>query len=312
MSEVINTLVPVFLVIGLGYFLAKRRFLSESVLHELNQLLFWGCLPALIVGKLATAREIPDGTGVVFSVLTLTTLATICFALWIAPRLGLGVSQIGTFVQASFRGNLAFAGLPIILFAFQSEASEVLELVLTQTLFVFAPTMLVYNVAAVVLLVRDHRVPLRQNFADMLQKVVRNPLILASVLGAILFGLDVNLPLFALSTLDLTGQMAAPAALLCVGGSMVYVSMEGRYRSACVASLLKVVIAPIFAYWIATFMGLNAESKLVLLILSACPTAVASYVMAKQMNGDEALASGAIIISTVACIPSLALIVALN
>jgi predicted permease len=309
MDQVINTLLPVFLVIGLGFLLAKRDFLSEAVLHELNRLIFWICLPALIVGKLATAQEMPSGTGSIFLVFALATLGTIGCGLLVARMLGLGANQVGTFVQAAFRGNLAYTGIPLILFALQREAPHVVSSVTAQVLFVFAPTMLLYNVTAVILLVQDREVPLRDNFLAMIKKVAKNPLILASLLGVSLFLLPLSLPKFLISALDLTGQMASPAALFCVGGSMAYVSMQGRYRSACFASLLKVVVTPALAWAIALGFDLDAHSRLVLLILSACPTAVASYVMAKELNGDEALASGAIVISTMASLPILALVV---
>lgn len=263
MNQVLNTLLPVFLVIGLGFLLAKRRVLSEGVLHELNQLLFWICLPALIVNKLATATEVPEGTGAVLLVFSLTTLGVIGVGLCAARWLGLAPRQVGTFVQATFRGNLAYAAIPLILLALQEKPSSVVTSVMAQTLFVFAPAMLLYNVAAVILLLQNHEVSLWENFVTMLKKVAKNPLILSSILGVTLFALPFSLPKFVLGSLELTAQMAAPAALLCVGGSMAYVSMEGRYLSASVASLLKVVVTPCLAFTLSAFFNLNENSQLV-------------------------------------------------
>jgi predicted permease len=312
MHQVLNTLLPVFLVIALGYGLARRGFLSQAFLHELNRLVFWVCLPALIVEKLSAATEIPGGTGRILLVFSLSTLAVIVLGFIVARILGLKHRQTGTFVQAAFRGNLAYAGIPLILFALQDSPPELVASTMAQTLFVFAPTMLLYNAAAVILLARDHESSLRANLSDICVKVAKNPLILASILGVILFFLPFQMPRFLLNSLALTGQVAAPAALLCVGGSMAYVSMQGRYRSATAAALLKVVAVPCIAYLIALPFHLSGTPLLVLLILSATPTAVASYIMAKEMNGDEALASGAIILSTILSMPALAVILATN
>lgn len=312
MDQVPNTLLPVFLVIALGYALARRAFLSQKVLAELNKLIFWVCLPALIVGKLATAGEIPDGTGRILLVFYLTTLAVIGLGFLAAKVLRLEHRQTGTFVQATFRGNLAYTGVPLILFAMQGKPADVVASTMAQTLFVFAPGMLLYNVAAVAVLAREQDTSVRSNLSTILKKIAGNPLIIASGIGTALFLLPFGLPRFAVNALDLTGQMAAPAALLCVGGSMAFVSMEGRYRSASVATFLKIVAAPCIAYLISLPFGLEDTPRLVLLVLCACPTAVASYIMAKEMNGDEALASGAIVISTVASMPVLAVILALN
>ncbi len=312
MNQVLDTLLPVFLVIALGYLLAKRRFLSEGVLTDLNRLLFRICLPALIISKLAAATGIPPGTGSILIVFTLSTLVVIALGLLAARILRLEHQQTGTFVQAVFRGNLAYTGIPLILFALQGRSADVVTSTMAQTLFVFAPTMLLYNGAAVILLSREKDSPLAANLSAMLAKVSKNPLIIASVIGVMLFFIPFEMPRFVMNSLDLTGQMAAPAALLCVGGSMALVSMEGRFRSATVASLLKVVAVPCISALIALGFDMSETSRLVLLVLSACPTAVASYIMAKEMNGDEALASGAIILSTVLSMPVLAVILALN
>ncbi len=310
MDQVINTLLPVFLVIALGYALGRRAFLSELVFTELNKLLFWVCLPALIIEKLASATSIPPGTGSILLVFTLATLAVIVLGLIAARLLRLESDQTGTFVQAAFRGNLGYTGIPLVLFALQGRAPELAASTMAQTLFVFAPSMVLYNIAAVVLLSNERDSSLGAKFSGMAVKVATNPLILASIVGTLLFYLPFRMPVFVLNSFQLTGQMAAPAALLCVGGSMAYVSMRGRYRSATVAAVLKVVAVPCLAALISIPFHLDETSRMVLLILSACPTAVASYIMAKQMNGDEALASGAIVFSTVLSMPALAVILA--
>ena len=125
MDQILNTLLPVFLVIALGFLLARRRFLSETVLSELNKLLFWVCLPALIIEKLSTATEIPPGTGSILLVFSLATLAVIVIALGVARMLGLEGKQTGTFVQATFRGNLGYTGIPLVVFALQGVAPEI-------------------------------------------------------------------------------------------------------------------------------------------------------------------------------------------
>ena len=63
---------------------------------------------------------------------------------------------------------------------------------------------------------------------------------------------------------------------------------------------------------IAVFLLVEVDptARLVSLVLSACPSAVASFIMATKLNGDDALAAGTIILSTIACIPVLGLIIA--
>ncbi|CAA6693874.1 MULTISPECIES: AEC family transporter [unclassified Lentimonas] len=311
MLHVINTLTPVFLVIALGYYLGKKAILSESFLGELNRLLFRVCLPALIVHSMATATEIPEGTGIIILLFILATFAVIGLSIPASRLLRLPRARVGTFVQATFRGNLAYVGIPIILYALRDAPAETVASVIAQTMFVFAPAMVIYNVVSVFFLVSSHEASAGESLNKIVIQILKNPLILAALIGFCLYTLPFDLPRALLDTLQFTGQIAAPASLICVGGSMAFVSMEGRYRSALVATALKIVAVPTIAYLLATLFQVQGHSRLILLVLSATPTAVASYVMAKELHGDEALAAGSIILSTALSAVSLAVVIAL-
>ena len=311
MLHVINTLTPVFLVIALGYYLGRNAIISESFLGELNRLLFRVCLPALIVHSMATATELPEGTGVIILLFSLATFAVIGLSIPCSRLLRLPRARVGTFVQATFRGNLAYVGIPIILYALRDAPAETVASVLAQTMFVFAPAMVIYNVVSVFFLVSSHETNTGKSLNKIVIQILKNPLILAAMVGFILYALPFDLPRALLDTLQFTGQIAAPASLICVGGSMAFVSMEGRYRSALVATALKIVAVPAIAYLLATLFHVEDHSRLILLVLSATPTAVASYVMAKELHGDDALAAGSIILSTALSALSLAVVIGL-
>ncbi len=312
MIQVLNTLLPVFGLIGLAFWLGRRGSLSRTFMNELNWLIYWVSLPALIVYSLASARRFPADTIPIILIFSLATVGVMAASYPVCRWLRLPRAHTGTFIQAAFRGNLAYTGLPILVFALHDQPREVVAEVVAQTMFVLAPAMLLYNGAAVVLLVLSKEGFSRRKLGEIAVKVALNPLILASVVGVLLFLLPVQLPTFVVNSFELAGQMAAPAALFCVGGAMAFVSMEGRYRSAAVASFLKCFILPALAAGLGALLDLEPNARLVLLILSACPTAVASYIMAKELDGDEALAAGSIVLSTLLCIPVIGLILALN
>ena len=66
------------------------------------------------------------------------------------------------------------------------------------------------------------------------------------------------------------------------------------------------------ANFLACWLGLSPDSTRIALILLACPTATASYVLVRQLGGDESLASGSILLSTLLAAPSLATILAVT
>jgi hypothetical protein len=311
MTHIIYTLFPIFAVIGIGYLLAKREFLSKQFLNELNQFVYWVSLPAMIVFSLSNAKELPDGIFKSLLIFFAATSCVIALAFLNARILRLQRWQFGTFVQASFRGNLAYIGIPILIYAVRDQDSEAIAGIVTQAIFLFAPVMIFYNVVSVIVLIGSQEGNSSGNLSKTITGVAKNPLILAAIAGGIIFFLPFSLPVPINNTLEYIGRVAGPAALLCVGGGMALVSMQGRYRSALFASVLKTAAVPLFTYWISLPFHLSSTTTLTLMIFAATPTAVASYVMAKQLKGDEAMASGGIVISTLLSVISIAVIVGL-
>jgi malate permease and related proteins len=311
MPHVLETILPIFAIIGLAYWLGRTERLTRPFLSELNWLVFWVCLPALIVHSLATVRSLPAGTLQILLIFGAGTLVIIALSLAAVRWLGLPRTSLGTFVQATMRGNLAFIGLPILVFAMREKPPEVLSEVVAQTMFVFAPSVVFYNVVSVTALVGSRDGFSVNRLGALILEVAKNPLILACLVGGVLFLLPLRLPAFGLSTLDLVGRMAAPAALFCVGGAMAGVSMAGRRRSAFVAAALKCLLLPALTAGLSSLAGLDGNARLILLVLSACPVAITSYVMAKELDGDEALAAGSIVVSTLLSIPVLFMILIL-
>jgi len=307
----LQTLLPVFAVIALGYGLTRRGFLGKVFLEELNRLVYWVCLPALMVASLDRAKSLTAESLPIILIYFGATLLVLGIAFVVAKLLKLQRWQYGTFMQGSFRGNIAFIGIPILLYALRDNDAETINSVLAQAVFVFAPIMILYNVLSVIVLVSGHDGGSMATLPKTLKNVALNPLILAAMTGLVLYLLPVNLPGAVNDTLQFIGRMAAPAALICVGGGMALTSMEGRYRSASYAACLKVFATPLAAWLIAIPFGLSDFGMQILMIFTATPTAVASYVMAKQLHGDGAMASGAIVISTLLSVISLSVAVTL-
>ena len=65
-----------------------------------------------------------------------------------------------------------------------------------------------------------------------------------------------------------------------------------------------------FTYLVGRALGLDAPETKLVMILMACPTAIVSYTVALEMKGDEPIASGAIVLSVLLSLVSLAVILA--
>jgi predicted permease len=117
----------------------------------------------------------------------------------------------------------------------------------------------------------------------------------------------VTLPMVLDRTLDVLGGAAVPIALLCIGGSLTTTKVAGRRSWIVSVALVKVVVSPLVMGGLVWLAELGAVEMRIALVFGATSTAAAAYVMARQLEGDEALASGSVALSTVLSAMSLAL-----
>ncbi len=307
MLHAIASLTPIVLLVAGGAALLGLGFYSNEFRRGLDRLVYWVALPALIIGKLAEGGAMNLEAGAVLGALLLATAGTIVLAYGLAWWMGLPGPALGAFVQATFRGNLAFVGLPVIVLAVEGD-----QALTTRAVLVLAPMVLIYNAAAVpILQLARHRLD-RRLLPRLARSLVTNPLLLSCAIGLIwgLTGLEMPGPLH--ETLRLTGATAAPLALLSLGGALVTYRVRDHLGRATAASLMKVAVTPALAWGIGLAMGLEPGAMLVLMVFASAPTAVASYVLSVQLGGDEGLAASTIVLSTVLSAASIGIALALT
>jgi len=211
-------------------------------------------------------------------------------------------------MQAAMRGNLAYTALPVILYAFgeRSRAAAVAT-------FALAPAIPFYNVWAVLILTADpasgaagRRARLRTALA-----VLRNPLIIGCLLGVLTLKSGARLPQGLFNALNALGQAALPCALLALGAGLTPTRMRASFGPAMAGTALKLLAMPAIGYAIARAAGFGGELLVVALLFLASPCAVTSYVMADQMGADKELAGSAVALSTLLCLPVMAVLLLL-
>lgn len=295
------------LLIAFGAGLAWIRFLGRPFIGELNKLVFWVALPALVFRAAAHAGSPTLQTLVLVAAVAVPTLL-VAFLSWISVRVaGLPGSARSTFIATSFFGNLAYIGIPIIAHSLGRAALGEAPELLATALLVMAAMTIINNAVAVAVFQRGSFHPLA-----LARHVLANPIVIGGCLG-ILYGLAAPpLPPAFDQVLESLGGTAVPLALICIGGSLEMTPLRGHLSWIASTSVLKVFALPALGWMMAQLLGLNPSDTRIVLILCACPTAVVAYTMATQMNGDEPLAAGAIATSTVISFASLAAILALT
>ncbi len=293
MAETTASLLPVFVVIALGFALSRTVFQDREMWRLLERLNYFVLFPALLISTLANAQLGPIAIWPL--ILTLFTgLFTLVAALAFArPYLGLSGPQYASVFQGAVRWN-GFVALATVEALFGAQGVAVAALVIA----VLVPTI---NILSVVVLNRyraDGPAPL----AILPGVLIRNPLILAC-----LTGIALNLTLGGLSgPVGVTAEVLADAALafglLSVGAGLSLTALKGREVLIAGTSLLKLVAMPIiFALWAWVF-GVEGLTRTVVIVCGAVPGATSAYILAKQLGGDADLMAGLVTASTLGAI----------
>jgi hypothetical protein len=312
MEQIVNAILPVFLVIAVGAILTWRGFLNETLLQGMTRLSYYVGLPSLLFVKIATAPQIDRQAGMAFLILILGTVTIMLLSAGVALLMRLRGANIGTFVQGAFRGNTVFVGLPVIFYAFAGPVQHAgADRAQTVAALAIGPLVVFYNAASIlVLLLSKHRLQWSMLKAVVLQ-ILTNPLVIACAAGGAWQLAGLTLPVVGERTLSVLGQFALPVALLAVGGSLVATGIRGHFGSALLASLTKTLVSPAVGLGLGWLLGVDPMVAAITAILLGCPTAVASYILVDQLGGDRQLAASTIVLSTLMSAVTLAVIIAL-
>ena len=140
---------------------------------------------------------------------------------------------------------------------------------------------------------------IKTNGRKALFSLVRNPLLIAILLGFLISFLQISLPQPITSTLELLSRIALPLILITIGISLSFAEIKKNWFLTSVGTSIKLLIMPLVAYIIMTYVfGVTGQLLAVVVLFAAMPTAISSYTFAKEFKSDAKLASTSISLST--------------
>ena len=284
-----NVVLPLFLMIVLGYSLKRIRVYDEHTISGVNQLVFKVFLPLLLFINIYQT----DVTGVFDLKLMLVALLGVLgsfFMTWlIIAWIEKDNRKRGVLIQGIFRSNFVIFGIPVTTSLFGAEATGAASLLVA----VIVP---IFNMFSVVILeiYRGSRI----NVPKILKGILTNPLIIGSVIGLLCLWLHIKIPLVLEKTISDLSKVTTPLALVILGGSFTFSSMKGNVKQIAIGVLGKLVIVPVICLSFALLIGIRGVGLAILMSIFASPTAVSSFSMAKQMDGDADLAGHLVVLGS--------------
>ena len=288
---IINVVIPVFSLIVVGYILKKLAVIDEPFVKKTSSFVYQVSLPTLIFMKLFQVDLNKTFDYKMVLLIVGGTVATFLVAYFIEKLFKLKPDRKGVFIQGAFRSNYAIVGLAIISRMFSEES-------LSKASFLLLFALPLYNLLAIFILSAAFNKPGKNNALKIIKQVLFNPLVLAVFISMPFSLFKISLPSAIVTTGNYLAAIALPVALIGIGGSLELRKAVQSSGAAITAALIKIILSPLIVLVVAVLWNIHGEDLGILFVIFACPTAVASFVLAAGMNGNIKLAGNIIIIST--------------
>jgi len=280
MTAILAALGPVTAVIALGYAMRRAGFPGDGFWAPAERLAYYLLLPTLVVRALAGA---PLAASAVLP-MTAAMMAAIATGagLMLVLRRHLGVD--GPAFSSLFQGAIRLNGF-IGLAAAAGLHGEV-GLSLSSAMFItYIPLV---NLLSVTVLTR-HAGVAPAGLRVVARALLRNPLIIACVIGGGLAFSGIGMPAALDGLVGIVSSAALPVGLLCVGAGLSFRGLGNAGRGLAAAVAVKLAVVPLTAALVAIALGLSGPPLIIVALWAGLPTATSAYILARQMGGDAGL-----------------------
>lgn len=314
----VNAVLPIILLILLGYILKRKNFISENFVKIGNKLVFNILLPCMLFINVYNIES--------FDVVRWDIVIYAVIVIFIIFILGLITAVLTTDVakrrgviwQCTFRSNFAIIGLSLAGALGNNEAMGVAAVVSAFTI----PLFNMLGVIALSVFIEQSE-DWKTSTKKVLINIAKNPLIIGVCLGLICLGIralqvemfgevkfafDKQTKFLYTATNNLK-SMATPLALIVMGGQFEFSAVKGLKKEIVVGTVWRLILTPLLGiggaillgrYTSLLFCGVNEFPALIALFGS--PVAVSSAVMAGAMGNDEQLATQLVVWTSICSI----------
>src|SRR6478752_890963 len=298
MLESLTGFVVVGVAILVGWILGRIDLLGEHARPVLARLTFFVLSPFLLFVVLAQADVhtlfsalLP--VSAIAAVAVILVYAVIARLLW---RRSVGETVIGALSAAQVNSNNI--GIPLSLYLLGSAAYPA-PVILLQLL-VFTP---------IAMAILDAVTSGRSSLWGSIARTITNPIVVGSLLGALVSVSGLELPPVVLQPALLIANACVPIMLISYGISLHgqrVLGAAGRRRDVIVASTLKLLVMPVIAWTLARFVfGLSAHDVLIVTVLAALPTAQNVFNYSQRYGVGETISRDTVFLTTIGCLPVL-------
>lgn len=298
LSEILGVTAPVFAMVFMGLVLRKVKLINDAFIQSASTLTYKATMPTLFFLSIRQADLHSAFNAELVFFLCAATVFVFLASWWWATK-AIPYAQRGVFVQGAFRGNCGVVGFALV-------ASYYGDYGLSVGGVLVGFTILLFNVLSVLIL-SIYSPTLKFSPAAVGKELIKNPLMIAVVLGMAASAVQLYIPQWVLKSGEYFAGLTLPLALICVGGTLSLAGIKASGAAAVQSSVIKIILLPVLACGVAWAIGIEGRHLIILWMFFATPTAAASFSMSVAAGGDGKLAANIIALTTLVSIGTMTL-----
>ena len=296
MESILNTVLPVFGLIVLGYAFARFKIVDEATARGLTQFVFILAIPALLFRTVALTKPqeaTPFGLWIAFfGGLAITWIAT---ALVARKFEGLSASGSAAASMAAGFGNVALLGTPLVLAHYGDAAAVPVGLVLS----IHAPILWFAATLQRELARHSGGISLMRLSRELFINLARNAIVVSLAAAAIWRFTGLGLNPVVDRMLSMLADASVPTALFALGLSLSAYSLKGQWSGMFLLIVMKMLLMPILVFLIMRyFVSVPPFWAKIAILLAAMPTGANAFLFAHRYEESVAAVSAAIALGT--------------
>lgn len=304
MLSTLPVVLPIFALVFAGWLARRIGVLGAAATTELNRFVVFLALPALLFDVTAHAHWAALWKPGFIGAFGLSSLAVFVFTVLVRCGTGRPLADAALDGLNAGYANVGFMGFPLALVALGPEALA------PTTVAVILTVCAVFAVAIVLIETGlrqadpadgpgDRRMPI---WLAVGRSLVRNPLLVAPALGALVPSLGLAVPAPVETFLKLLGGAASPCALVALGLFLAQRrrSRGGQGRVAALLVGLKLAAHPLLAYGLGRYVfDLPPLLLHTAVLMAALPTGTGPFMLAEFYRREADLTATVVLVSTV-------------
>lgn len=299
---IVDHVLPVFLLIGLGFVLRRFRMIEAAFFCNSDKLVYYVFFPALLFWKIGGSPPSQgDSHNLYYAVLAATLVTFVMSSAFIAFS-AMPAFKAGTFSQSCYRFN-SYIGMALVIGLLgDSGVARFGKLM--------ALAIPVNNVLSVMVLAwyADRRGRSGDRWRFALRATLTNPLIIACVSGMLYATISGRFAAPLANTLRLLTYASLPLALISIGGALQPSLVRNHLGLCTAAAFFKFVVMPLTGFAFLWLLQVHGEAFRLGMIYFALPISPATYILSVQLGSDSEFAAASIVFSTIVSIGALMLV----